>query len=158
VTICNTDQPSQRDQAVLEHARSWMTSVIAVYESRIDNDKYFQRDTGYYFAFESYDIGTMSKLAHEPKEWSWFQRVIDEYLASGTSPGREREWRIRVHRNMSVLVRAATPRPQIPGTCAHCGRTDARKFCKGCRKAVYCGHACAHAHWKAGHRSECHSA
>ena len=39
-------------------------------------------------------------------------------------------------------------------SCAQCGAPGVSK-CGECKKVVYCGRECQHAHWKSGHKREC---
>lgn len=54
-----------------------------------------------------------------------------------------------------AAARAAAPRPCAHLRCPNLGVT-ASKRCSGCRSGIrYCGTACSHADWKAGHRRAC---
>lgn len=147
-------EPSGRDQAILQHAHCWMMSTIAEYESKLDRETHLTYRADYKLETEVLPDGSKAALLLESTASSRWSRLVGA-IANLASDETGSDCYVRVSHNLSVLERAVAPRPPLPGTCVHCGNTDAMRFCKGCRKAVYCGEACAHAHWKAGHRKEC---
>ena len=100
------------------------------------------------------------------KEHNWVKRVAssEQMPAFGNAAQEERmrKWSARgVAKAILDLKHSEHKLPPLPAQCGWCGALSpdphGLKHCGGCMTVLYCGTDCAKAHWRRGHRAECHA-
>ncbi|CAM0911415.1 unnamed protein product [Alopecurus aequalis] len=95
-----------------------------------------------------------SELAERESVLAYYSELFPSVVHSPEAPMWTPQPVVPAHEEKEV-VEAPVPPPPAPGVCAVCFRPTTFR-CKQCKAVKYCSFKCQIAHWRQGHKDECH--